>query len=148
MTCREVQVEIQKKIAEGEYRSNFSGKNIWLKYKVFDAIFYADSEYHVYFALESTFNGQNVKNSEKLWYKSIFDEGCFPNRTRGENKIVHVVEQVLLYGTAYANFLMNSDFLIVFFQHSSSLSQQENHAKVLQNVFDSYEFWCSLSWGI
>ena len=48
------------------YRSNFSGKNIWLKYKVFDAIFYADSEYLVYFALESTFNGQNVKNSEKL----------------------------------------------------------------------------------
>ncbi len=48
-------------MAEGEYRSNFDGKNILLKYKLFDAVFYADYEYHVYFAQESSFDSEHVE---------------------------------------------------------------------------------------
>ncbi len=42
------------------YGSNFGGKNINLKYKLFDAVFYADSECHVYFEPISTFDGENI----------------------------------------------------------------------------------------
>ena len=41
--------------------SNFSGKIFFLKYKLFYVVFYADSEYHVYFAPESTFDSENVE---------------------------------------------------------------------------------------
>jgi hypothetical protein len=49
-------IKFRKKMAEGEYRSKFDGKNISIKFKLFDAVFYADSEYHIYFALESIFD--------------------------------------------------------------------------------------------
>jgi hypothetical protein len=47
-------------MSEGTRRSNFGEKNIYLKYKLFDAVFYADSEYHVYFEPISTFDGENI----------------------------------------------------------------------------------------
>ncbi len=43
------------------YGSNFGEKNIYLKSKLFDAVFYADFEYHVYFEPISTFDGENVE---------------------------------------------------------------------------------------
>ena len=69
---RGIQDEIQKNMAEGEYRSNFGGKNIWLKYKIFDAVFYADSEYHVYFAPISTIDSENHEIRELRPTKKIF----------------------------------------------------------------------------
>jgi hypothetical protein len=57
LTRRVPQDKIQKNNTEGEHRSNFGGKYILLKYKVFGVVFYADSEYRVYFALEPCFDG-------------------------------------------------------------------------------------------
>jgi hypothetical protein len=42
---------------EVPYGPNFSGKYVLLKYKVFDVVFYADSEYRIYFALKPCFGG-------------------------------------------------------------------------------------------
>jgi hypothetical protein len=39
-----------KKELRGKYGSNFDGKYFLIKYVLFDAVFYADSEYHVYCA--------------------------------------------------------------------------------------------------
>ncbi len=57
LTRRVPQDKIQKTNTEGEYRSDFGGKYIFLKYKVFDVVFYTDSEYRVYFALKPRFDG-------------------------------------------------------------------------------------------
>ncbi len=48
-------------MVEGEYGSNFGRKSCWIKYKLIDAVWYADSQYHVYLAPKSTFNSQNVE---------------------------------------------------------------------------------------
>ena len=44
------QCKIEQKRAEGEYGSNVDEQHSLIKYMLFDAVFYADSEYHVYFA--------------------------------------------------------------------------------------------------
>ncbi len=36
-------------------------KYFLIKYKLFDVVFYADSEYHVYFAQKLTFDSQNLE---------------------------------------------------------------------------------------
>ncbi len=71
--CRGPQDENQEKMAEWEYRSNFGRKNIQIKYQLFDTVFYANSEYHGYVALESTFDGQNIeiKYEKKKIYAKI-----------------------------------------------------------------------------
>jgi hypothetical protein len=56
-----VQEEIFENTVEGEYGSNLDTKCFWLKQKLRDAVCYADSEYHVYFAPESTFDHQNAE---------------------------------------------------------------------------------------
>jgi hypothetical protein len=49
--------------------------------------------------------------------KGIVDVPCTQDSSCGENKLVHVVEQVLLYRTTLANILVYSTFLIKFFKH-------------------------------
>jgi hypothetical protein len=48
-------------MAKGKCRTNFGGKVIYSKYKLFDVDFYADSEYHIYFATISMVVSENVK---------------------------------------------------------------------------------------
>jgi hypothetical protein len=56
-TCAPPQYWFFEFCPEVPYGSNFGGKYILLKYKVFGVVFYADSEYRVYFALEACFDG-------------------------------------------------------------------------------------------
>jgi hypothetical protein len=50
-------VIFRKKTGEGYHRSIFHKKNFLFKSNWFDVVFYADSEYDIYFAINSSYNG-------------------------------------------------------------------------------------------
>jgi len=80
------QGKMEEKVTEGEYRWNFEEKCFLIKYTWFDATFYPDSEYHIYFARKMSFGGQNLKiRAEFLTFSHCFRKHRFSQRG---NKII------------------------------------------------------------
>ncbi len=63
-----------------------------------------------------------------------------------KSKLVHVVEQVLLYRTGYVTILVHLGFLIDFFIHFLMVQSRGaiyKYIQMHQNLIIFYGFWCS-----